>query len=601
MATPEISSSELNTMTSQEPLNDTVMADSVEATMSGVPEVGSHDSDDEITTKDEKVSDAGSGAGSDDASDDESNGNSKEGTDAVDGEGGDDGGSNAGDEAGGGEDDNDCGPWPTNSTYTWSHEPFETYKLKVTQLCLDLGFGEPVIERMDGGGFNRIIGLKFPASPIPDLALRIPRMLDEDQFADLQNQVALASYLSQYDFLHAPKIFGYDSTTSNALGQMYVLQERIPGTCAGDIFYELPLSEKLQIMTLVAEMLIELESVGFDKPGRPVGISSLPRTLPSRPNFTNAIEIAGFRFNPMTEMERLEKQPLSDFLISLFEIHKQKYPHPKTDQMFDKLAEISKEMLSAGLMRAADSENVIFHWDLSGNNVIIQRSETVKADATVESTSRHDCQHAVKIKVEDTDVQASRHTVRVQIEDSSSKSCGHDIEVTIEGASGKKYQHRIQISNGASIGQSSQTEAVLAKDLPNTTTKGQKQSSGNSASGQWVITGVIDWDDALSVPLVLSRKPPSWLWFDEKGRDWSQNRDTMPDRDLTEDELLIKAQFDQIMEKARPGYIEDTYHRGIWLRKLARYALEGFNDGEAWKRYNVFVKEWSEYYATLRG
>lgn len=76
-----------------------------------------------------------------------------------------------------------------------------------------------------------------------------------------------------------------------------------------------------------------------------------------------------------------------------------------------------------------------------------------------------------------------------------------------------------------------------------------------------ILRSVLDWDDVLSVPLVLARKPPSWLWFDEDKRTlhWSANRDTKPERDPTPDELLIKGHFDQLMSRASPTYIEDAY------------------------------------------
>jgi hypothetical protein len=583
MATSETRSAEPNASSvatiEQDPPVDAVMADSGNAAIYTTSDVDTRDSD-EVTPDDEPASDVASDDVGDEAS------NYKVNDDSV---------GSASDQ--GNEDGNDCRPWPTNSTYEWEHEPFETYKLKVTQLCRDLGFGEPVVERMDGGGFNRIIGLKLPATSNPDLVLRIPRMLDESRAADLKAQVALTHHLSKYDFLHVPEIYGYDSTANNALEQMYVLQKKIPGISAGDVFYDLPLSEKLQITTIVAEMLIGLESIRFDKPGRPVGVSSLLPNFQGVPDFADCVEIAPFRYNPMNEMEPLDEQPLNDLLVSLFKLQKEKYPHVKTDEMFDRLTEISKEMQSAGLMRTTDSDNVIWHWDLSANNVMIQRLEAVAEEVV----SRHGCQHSVEIKAEDTDAQGSRYSIQVQIEDSSSRSCSHNIEVAIEGSSGKKYRHAIKITNDAGIDQPIQAVIPQSKPTTGTIVSPQQQHSGKSTEGPWTITGVIDWDDALSVPLVLSRKPPSWLWFEEKDRDWSQNRDKPPERDLTEDELLIKAHFDQLMEKARPGYIEDTYHRGIWLRKLARFALEGFGSSCAYRRYSAFVEEWDKHYASLRG
>ncbi|KAH9220474.1 hypothetical protein DL95DRAFT_289579 [Leptodontidium sp. 2 PMI_412] len=113
--------------------------------------------------------------------------------------------------------------------------------------------------------------------------------------------------------------------------------------------------------------------------------------------------------------------------------------------------------------------------------------------------------------------------------------------------------------------------------------------------------GVLDWDDALSVPPVLAGYQYSWLWCDEEERSphWAYDRDTNPERPLTADELLVKANFDQIVARACPNFLEDTYGRGVWLRRLARFGIYGFHDSEDFARYTQFVKDWSMYYETL--
>ncbi|CAD0089576.1 unnamed protein product [Aureobasidium mustum] len=100
------------------------------------------------------------------------------------------------------------------------------------------------------------------------------------------------------------------------------------------------------------------------------------------------------------------------------------------------------------------------------------------------------------------------------------------------------------------------------------------------------ITGVLDWDDALSVPPVLARKPPVWLW------DWSDD-ETLPspirenyDGDvdllpielynetstrLSKEDLQVKQYFEaEIINKlygdcspaSREAYLDDAYGRG---------------------------------------
>jgi len=113
----------------------------------------------------------------------------------------------------------------------------------------------------------------------------------------------------------------------------------------------------------------------------------------------------------------------------------------------------------------------------------------------------------------------------------------------------------------------------------------------------WTITGVLDWDEVTSVPLVLARKPLSWLWYNETNRpkEWMGDRDAKPERDLTPDELLIKAHFDQMMAKASPSYFDHTYLRGPWLRKLASFGLTSIMADNFYKDHEQFVKDWEEY------
>lgn len=50
------------------------------------------------------------------------------------------------------------------STLEWDHEPFETFQHKVSQLVSSLlpASGPPIITRLQGGGYNRVIGVSFP-------------------------------------------------------------------------------------------------------------------------------------------------------------------------------------------------------------------------------------------------------------------------------------------------------------------------------------------------------------------------------------------------------------------------------------------------------
>jgi len=417
--------------------------------------------------------------------------------------------------------DSDCEAGSQTSTVEYEQESFETYQRKVSQLCHDIGYGEPSkIERMKGGGYNRVIGLTLQSGQEHDYVLRIPRWaLNEAQMGEIKDQVAVTLYLSRYDFLHVPVIAAFDTTVNNVLECQYVLQQRIDGTSIQDIFYTLPLSEKLQVARAVAEMLLQLESITLERPGRLVGTGELPARSDTAPASANEIKINGYRNNPMQDLPIMEKQPLLSLITSLLEIRKQKNLDWDTIvERSERLQAIAREMKALGLFQVTDNNCALWHWDLSAANIMIRR------------TSAND---------------------------------------------------------GSDLDQPSGPTTSFAT---------------NDSQGKWVVSGVLDWDDALSVPLVLARKPPSWLWLDEdnRGSNWvdDPDRDAKPERALTEDEKLIKGYFDEIMAEGSPSYNEDTYIRGPWLRALAEFAIYNFEDGIYWDKYDGFVKKWEEYYAT---
>src|SRR5205085_12610066 len=114
--------------------------------------------------------------------------------------------------------------------------------------------------------------------------------------------------------------------------------------------------------------------------------------------------------------------------------------------------------------------------------------------------------------------------------------------------------------------------------------------------GLYKVTGLLDWDSALSVPLVLARKPPAWLWLPQgkmtSTHDWG-------DVDVDEVELgpaEIRTLFERNMEK-RVGskYVEEAFGKGRWIRRVWGFLLHGFLGSEDHERFKKFVVDWKRY------
>jgi hypothetical protein len=145
------------------------------------------------------------------------------------------------------------------STENFEHEPFETFQEKVKDLCQHLYPTRPrdafTITRMEGGGYNRVIGIEV-AAPKPqlskfnswlkqvngrlgmkssrsspetsdpeELAIRIPRM----EHAWFEHEIATIRFLHTHSTIPAPWIKTFDLSKDNPLGERYTIQPRIPG------------------------------------------------------------------------------------------------------------------------------------------------------------------------------------------------------------------------------------------------------------------------------------------------------------------------------------------------------------------------------------
>lgn len=89
------------------------------------------------------------------------------------------------------------------------------------------------------------------------------------------------------------------------------------------------------------------------------------------------------------------------------------------------------------------------------------------------------------------------------------------------------------------------------------------------------ITGILDWDDALALPLILTRGPPLWIWSANTTGEWSKDPESLPEMVLNGEQAALKKLFDKLVDEAIPGYTKDTYGNGKWIRRLWRYPWVG--------------------------
>ena len=117
----------------------------------------------------------------------------------------------------------------------------------------------------------------------------------------------------------------------------------------------------------------------------------------------------------------------------------------------------------------------------------------------------------------------------------------------------------------------------------------------DNSSGTWKICGVIDWDDAIAVPRPLARKPPSWIWdFNSELYTSYMDNDHQPNTNLSDENIALKAYFNEKTATALPHYLEDAYGRGRWLRRIWTFARNGIHSQWHLDLIGQLLKDWDE-------
>ncbi|CZR65602.1 uncharacterized protein PAC_15502 [Phialocephala subalpina] len=379
------------------------------------------------------------------------------------------------------------------STLTYEQESFSTFRLKVIQLCIDIGLGTPSeVDRMTGGGFNRVIGvaLTSPDAQISRYIIRIPRLpLDEVEVQNIKDQVAVLLYLSKY--LPVAEVKAYDCTSENAIESQYVIQQRLPGKSVETVYETLTLEERLQLATSVADLVQRIDSVILPQFGRLVQNTPMPDVSHDVSQFPRKeIDVAGYRLDVYSDMPTTNEQNLASLLRVMCKARSEDDAEDEELRSFwQRLQKMITEMELLSLLSNMEEPARLGHWDLSARNLLVEKVE-----------------------------------------------------------------------------------------------------------GLWKVSGVLDWDDAMSVPGVISRKPPIWLWSPEVR---VEEADLAPPIELTGDQREIKEKFDEVTTSI-PSYQDDAYHSGRWLRRLWAFALHGFTYSQDWDRYGTLVQDWDEYRQGLK-
>lgn len=240
---------------------------------------------------------------------------------------------------------------------------------------------------MHGGSFNRVSKLTLESGA--KYVLRVPRLILENTSQDVKDQVAITSHLGSY--FAVPDILAYDITVDNAIKAPYVIQKLAPGQCLDDVYdNNLPIKERLQITSLVADLIVRMERFSFPTPGRLASAPENPDRCDDCSNLIASLVIAPFRTLTWDLQKSASSPSVADFLDALLD----KQIEEKNTVMLPrwiKLRTVKQEMQAKGLLTCQSP--VLWHWDLASRNVIVDR----KPDNTWEISAVLDWDGALSV------------------------------------------------------------------------------------------------------------------------------------------------------------------------------------------------------------
>jgi hypothetical protein len=115
-------------------------------------------------------------------------------------------------------------------------------------------------------------------------------------------------------------------------------------------------------------------------------------------------------------------------------------------------------------------------------------------------------------------------------------------------------------------------------------------------NGDWNISGILGWDETVSVPRIMAHRAPSWLWRCGAEEGW-QMADEKYDCEIpaSAESAEVKKLFEIEAESSIPRFLEYAYRpRYRMVRRLCWFAVWGVRFEEDILNVAKFLKDWAE-------
>ncbi|CAF9903946.1 MAG: hypothetical protein HETSPECPRED_003253 [Heterodermia speciosa] len=312
-----------------------------------------------------------------------------------------------------------CSDHSDTSTLRYDQESWSIYRERVEQLCEELWPAQktfkarladsklitrlravrvlrkilppsqkPMIERMEGGDYNRITGITLPSShknKPRQLILRAPRA---KELAHPERDVAVLKYIRQKSSIPVATVAAWDYSCNNPLESPYVLQNRVEGQDLDKLWPTLTHAQRRTVAIEVGGAIRKLLSLETNTPGL-LGLLARDGT----PHAVDPFELKDCLGEIFDEPEYTlpERQTTSEFLTAQFhrwravDLERSAGEVSNDIKLWDRLLETVREMNDVNLF-PPDLGNCLCHVDLHPRNIMvaIQPDKTLKVTAILD-------------------------------------------------------------------------------------------------------------------------------------------------------------------------------------------------------------------------
>ena len=447
------------------------------------------------------------------------------------------------------------------------HEtPFAEFAWSVQQLCKRFwpsSYEEIAITHVDGGSFNRIVGLSVkPSLALAKSLTRVPPNLgshedrsenyilriSREEDTEVANHIMTLFYIRLHSTLPVPRILAFDIGSDNTLEKPFTLQQRIKGVPLNTVIDDLTFDQRLNLVDEIASIINQMQEFQSSAAGKIGFPKRLLQTSSSPPTASEDVD----NLDPR-ERTLEEKLALMTTTASKLE----------TLELAD---EVRAEIDDTGPLQ-------ILHYDL-----VATYSANDHYNGTVNNITSNNGRAVLCFL----NFQFARHIL-------------HTIENCPSDVLQVPTCHRLM-----QVLREMDEELCLGDDTFNLFHSDLEPRNimvhiDDDDAGKLRVTGVLDWDSAAFVPRAVSCLAPRWVWSASNTLDSHQREDERDPIDL--ESVALKGAFDSRMSVDWEMMAYEPQYR--LLRRIYRLAISGFIYAEDHYETDKIINEWPKVKETL--